>query len=251
LQHFVFLIALLTVPTAYGVSIRGSGSVTVSVDPTGTYEVAVPDLSWSFSGTVGFPLANIQVATGVDGLGAYQEIAFDFQSDAARHASIRGYTDHADVLFTVSNPAGTAANSFTFPNLSKFPQNLDHIAFTGSFAPPVFSWLAPESPWVFFDSSFNTFILSPASNFMTAQTAWGPHGEMATGISPQIAALPRGFEHRTLLTFDKRIVAPSTVGNALTCFTERRGPPATPMQPQTDPATGPITARPITRWPPR
>jgi hypothetical protein len=195
------------------------------VDPAGTYEVAVPDLSWTFSGNVGFPLANIVVATGVDGVGAYQEITFDFQSDAARHASIRSYTDRPDVLFAVSNPSAAAANSFTFPNWSRFPQNLDHVTFSGSFAPPVFGWMAPESPWVFFDSSFNTFILSPASNFMTAQTAWGRNGEMATGISPNIAALPRGFEHRTLLTVSKGINrAFDEWGNALTALYRKTRP---------------------------
>jgi hypothetical protein len=219
--------------------------VTVSVDPTGTYEVAVPDLSWSFSGSIGFPLANIQVATGVDGLGAYQEIAFDFQSDAARHASIRGYTDHADVLFTVSNPAGTAANSFTFPNLSKFPQ-IWTIAFTGlHLGLLVYTEVRGSSSIPASTRSFSRRL-----NFMTAQTAWGLHGD-GTPVSHRRSRAVVGFEHRTLLTFAKD-QSPLTRGERGPRFTESRGRPTTPMPASSRSATGPTTARPtITRWPPR
>ncbi|HXB75495.1 MAG TPA: hypothetical protein VNY05_45100 [Candidatus Acidoferrales bacterium] len=188
----------------------GSGSLTVTVDPGGSYDIAVAGISWHFHGNVGYPLSNILVGSGSDGLGAYLEIGFDFPSDTGsqpattRHAAIRSYSDHPDVLFTVSN-AAAAANTFKFPNFSQYPQNLDHLTFSGIFAPPTFSDFSNESPWVFFDSSFNTFILSPATNFMAASTAWGPNKELASGIAPAISSLPQGFEHRTLLVIQQGI----------------------------------------------
>jgi hypothetical protein len=182
----------------------GAGGLTVSVDSGGSYEVLIPNLNWRFSGAIGFQLSNVAVSTGADSLGAFQEVAFDFRSDAPRHAAIRSYTERPAVLFTVSCLA-RAPNSFPFPSFSQFPLNLDHLTFSGIFAPPSFSNLASESPWIFFDPSANTFILSPAGNFMTASTAWGPKGELASGISSEIDTLPQGFEQRTLLVVEKGI----------------------------------------------
>lgn len=170
----------------------------MAVDPAGGYGVKVPALAGEFHGDIGAPLANLTLNTGVDGAGAYQEIAFDFTTDAPRHAAMRAYTSRPAVLFLAQAPAG-APNTFTFPAWSQYPGKLNHVTYSGIFAPPSFSGLAEESPWVFFDGAYNTFILSPAANFMTASTRWGARGEMSGGISAQIASLPAGFEHRTLL----------------------------------------------------
>lgn len=205
-------------------TITGAGGLSVSVDPGGAYAVLVPDINWRFSGAIGSPLANIVVSSGLDAVGPFQEIAFDFQSDAKRHAAIRSYTQLSAVLFTVTC-VSAAPNSFSFPAWSQFPANLDHVTFSGSFSPPSFSDLANESPWVFFDPSANAFILSPAGNFMTASTGWGPNGEMSSGISSQIAALPQGFQHRTLLAFAKGINrAFDTWGGALTALNGKTRP---------------------------
>jgi hypothetical protein len=205
-------------PATCAVMAGGAGSLTVTVDPSGQYDIAAPGISWHFHGDIGYPLSNMQVASGSDALGTYLEIGFDFKSDAGRHAAIRSYWDHPDVLFTVSNPAA-APNTFAFPNFTQYPQNLDHLTFSGIFAPPTFSDYSSESPWVFFDSSLNTFVLSPAANFMAASTAWGPKGELASGIAPAISSLPQGFEHRTLLVIQNGINrAFDTWGQALTAL---------------------------------
>jgi hypothetical protein len=199
-------------------TIPGAAGLSVSVDPGGAYDVWVPDLSWHFGGNVGYPLSNISIAGGADRIGSYQEISFDFQSDAPRHAAIRSYGGHRAVLFTVSSTSA-APNSFSFPNWTQFPQNLNHLTFDGIFAPPNFSGFAPDSPWLFFDSAANSFILSPAGNFMVANTSWGPHGELASGISSQIASLTAGCQQRALLVIDKGINrAFDSWGQTLTAF---------------------------------
>ena len=54
---------------------------------------------------------------------------------------------------------------------------------------------------------------------MAASTAWGPNGELATGIAPAITSLPQGFEHRTLLVIEQGINrAFDTWGQALTAL---------------------------------
>ena len=186
--------------------------------------ITAPGPNWRFGGTTSQPLQNVSVAAGADNLGSYSEIGFDFQTDAPRHGAIRAYGNLQAVLFTATN-AATAPNTFSFPNWSQHPQNLNHLTFSGIFAPPTFSDFASDSPWIFFDSSANTFILSPVTHFMTASTAWGPNGELASGISPQIANLPQGFQHQTLLVIDKGINrAFDSWGQAVTSLRGKKRP---------------------------
>jgi hypothetical protein len=216
---------VLALPAHTAVTIVGSGNIAVTVDPGGSYSVTVPDLAWSFSGNIGASLNNLQTGTSADALGGYSEISFDFQSDAARHASIRAYMEHREVLFTVSYPSSAAANTFAFPNFTAYPGNLGHLTFSGTFAPPSFWDYPSDSPWVFFDPSGNSFILSPAANFLTASTAWGPNGELSSGISANIPALPPGFQHLTLLVLEQGINrAFDTWGQALTALNGKTRP---------------------------
>ena len=216
---------IILIPAQGAVTIVGSGNIAVTADPSGAYSVTVPDLAWSFSGSIGVPLSNLQVATSADTLGGYSEISFDFQAGVLRHGSIRNYMEHPEVLFTVTCPASDAANTFAFPNFTQYPGNLSHLTFSGTFAPPTFSAFASDSPWVFFDGAGQSFILSPASNFMTASTAWGPNGELASGISSQIPTLPGGFAHRTLLVAENGINrAFDTWGQALTALEGKTRP---------------------------
>ena len=191
--------------SAQSISASGNGgNLTVSVDPSGLYDVSTVNPAWHFHGNVGAPAANLQTGSGADSVGTFSEVAFDFQSGVVRHAAIRCYWDHAQVLFTLQT-AVPSSNTFSFPNFSQYPQNLAHLTFSGIFAPPTFSDFSNESPWVFFDSSYHTFILSPAANFMAASTFWGPNQELASGIDSRIASLPQNFEQQTLLVIDTGI----------------------------------------------
>jgi hypothetical protein len=167
---------------------------------------------------VGAAATNILTNSGSDPVGPYSEITFDFQREIARHAAIRGYWNRTAVVFTVSQSVASA-NSFVFPNFSAYPSGMHHVAFPGTFAPPSFWNLAPESPWAFFDDSGNTFILSPAANFMAAANLQGGKGELGSGIASQIATLPAGFQHQTLLVLGQGINRTfDTWGHALTAL---------------------------------
>ncbi|HXK03852.1 MAG TPA: hypothetical protein VMS37_15730 [Verrucomicrobiae bacterium] len=210
------LASLAVLPLAQAVSLGGPNGLSIAVDASGGYSISVPAAAWTFGGSIGAPLANMIVAGGSDSLGPYNEVSFDFVTDIQRHASIRSYSAHPDVLFTVTNYA-PSANSFVFPNLSQYPAGLRHVVYSGTFAPPSFSTFDAASPWIFFDSSSNAFILSAAANFMTAANTQGPKGELQSGISPAITSLPQGFQHRTLLVIQQGINnAFDTWGQALT-----------------------------------
>jgi hypothetical protein len=183
-------------------------------------------MNWQFSGTVGAAAANVIVNSGADSVGTYSEIAFDFQRDVTRHATIRGYWNRTAVLFTVSQSVASY-NTIAFPSFSGYPAGMSHLAFSGTFAPPTFSDLASESPWAFFDGSGNTFILSAASNFMAAASTRGTKGELTSGIAPAIATLPAGFQHQTLLVVGQGINHTfDTWGHALTAIYAKPRPPS-------------------------
>ena len=203
-RAFLFLAVFAVIPVAQAVSVGGADGTTVSVDGNGTYTIAVPHLSWRFSGTVGAAAANVIVNSGADSVGTFSEIAFDFQREITRHAIIRAYWDRAAVLFTVSQSAAST-NATAFPNLSEYPSGTSHMAFSGTFAPPTFSDLPAESPWVFFDGAGKTFVLSAAANFMVGANLRGARGELGSGIDTQIVNLPAGFKHQTLLVIGQGI----------------------------------------------
>lgn len=207
---------LLSAPASAGSSIGGANGLMVSVDPGGSYDIQLQQPAWDFGGILGAPLSNIAVAAGTDRVGDYREIAFDFQTDAPRHAAIRAYQNEPAILFTLSCPAG-APNSLPFPVLSRYPGRLNHVAFAGTFAHYAFTNLPPESPWVFFDSAGNTFIISAAANFMVSQNSSGPNGEIESGIAPAIGTLPPAFTHKVLLVMGAGINRTfETWGRALT-----------------------------------
>jgi hypothetical protein len=189
---------LLAVVPSYAVIISSSDGLKVSVSSSGAYDITVPSPAWQFSGNVGSPLTNLSATSGSDAVGAYGEISFDFTSDAPRHAAIRSYSGTDAIVFTTTTPNG-APNSFAFPSFTRYPKGLSGISFSGMFAHPTFFATAEESPWTYFDAMANTFILSPAANYMVASTHVGSGGELATGISTRIATLPQGFTHTAIL----------------------------------------------------
>lgn len=155
--------------------------------------------------------------------GLYNEITFDFVTDAPRHAAIRTYVTSRSVLFTVNLPSG-GPNSFSFPTLTSYPAGLHSIAFAGTFGFPTFTGSDPESPWVSFDAAYHTAILSPAAHFMVANTGVSA-GRLSSGISPKIATLPAGFTQKTLLVVEDGIGhAFDTWGNLLTGVTGKVRP---------------------------
>jgi hypothetical protein len=209
---------------AAATTIAGAAGLTVSVDSSGSYDITLPDPQWHFGGNLGTALKNISAAPSVDAVGNYSEISFDFQTDAPRHGAIRAYGNHQAVLFTVSQ-AVQVPNTLTFPNFTQFPQGLHHVTYSGIFAPPSFQGFSSESPWIFFDSSANTFIFSPVVHFMTATTVWGPNGNWGGAISDQIANLPAGGQHQMLLVVEKGINrAFDTWGQTLTSLRGKTRP---------------------------
>jgi hypothetical protein len=206
-------------------TVTGFSGLTASVSTTGSFSVSIPNPAWSLGGTVGSPTTNARIAAGADNLGAYEELDFDYLAGASsRYASIRVYQNRPEVLFSVTYLNGSA-NSAPFPAFGSYPNNLYHLSYNGQFASPSFTDLLPDSPWIFFDASANTFIVSPASDYMASATTLNSSGQIQAGIASGIASLPTGMTHRTILTFGHGVN--STIfewGQALTELTGKRRP---------------------------
>jgi hypothetical protein len=182
----------------------GFNSVTASVANNGTWSVNLSTTGWRFAGSLGTSALAPHILTGSDNLGNYEEIAFSYNAaSSSRNASIRVYSSRPVVLFNVSYN-GAAANTAPFPVFTSYPV-LSHLSFNGMFAGPDFVNLNSDSPWAWFDGSRNTFVLSAASNFMTAEMNLTAAKTIASGISEKIASLPAGFSHSTALVFGQGI----------------------------------------------
>ncbi len=180
--------------------------LTVSVNSKGVYTITAQAPAWTFGGKIGHPLSNTVVNTGSDGIGSYQEIDFNYvdSNSASRGGGIRAYSSNPIVLF-VDSYLSVAPNNTPFPRLSTYPANLYHMSYQYTFAHQTFTKFAPDSPWLYFDGQGNTFILSPASNFMITSTAKTGSGAIVSGINTTITTLPAGFVHQTFLVIGQGI----------------------------------------------
>jgi hypothetical protein len=204
---------------------QSPGGIQVSVQPTGTYTVTVRRPAWTFGGNIGKPLHELEPRAGADGLGKYREIAFRYAEDGPREGTIRLYDQKPVVLFSVKY-LSAAKNSNPFPKLTQFPRGLLHMTYNGVFGQYSFAKLAPDSPWTFFDSRANTFLISPASHFVIASTESKTEGEISAGIDQRILELPVGFQQQTILVVAEGIgKAFDTWGHALTDLQGKVRPP--------------------------
>ena len=197
--------------------ITNSSGLTVSLAANGSYTIYSTVPSWTFTGSLGTAPANVIAVTGADGIGDYNEFQFQYAASVLHQAAIRIYHGQPVVLFSDTCLTGSA-NDLAFPHLTSYPTNLYHEAFNSTyFSPRTFSQFASESPWVFFNTNYDCFILSPAMNFMVAGNVMNGDGSISCGIQSAIPQLPAGFTHRTILAVQNGINKTfDTWGRALT-----------------------------------
>lgn len=207
-------------PPVAKTSISGSDlSATVSTGD-GTYRIVAVSQGWTFQGAAG-PLQNVTVSNGIDSIGAWNQVAFDHGT--ARTSSIRLYENTSVVLFSTQYTADSP-NADPFPSLSSYPQGLFTFNYSGQWTYQ-FGSLNNRAPWLFFDGQANAFILSPASNFMTAIGQRASDGSLEMPIDPQITTLPAGFIQSTLLVIGAGINSTFQLwGQTITSLTGKHRP---------------------------
>lgn len=196
----VCLALVATVTTAGAASVYSPAGFSIQVLASGSFTINTDYPAWKFGGTVGRPVSSIATTSGADPVGSFVEITFSYVVDGPRRGAIRAYLDRKAILFTDFYDYD-APNGSPFPLLTQYPALPFHVTFGGMFSVPSFPGWAPESPWFFWDSDKNTFVVSPADHFMTATTTWDSQQRLVSGIDPKITTLPNGFQHKTLLLF--------------------------------------------------
>ena len=208
-----------------------SAQLQVTVSPSiGSYAVAFKPFHWSFGGTVGKPITQAIVKSGTDANGPWREIAFTWPGAPANPAFIRCYSKKPLIEFNLNIHGPAHAPFPVFPAFTTFPQGLFHLSFTNhAFFPPGFYLAHTATPWILFNHTFATVVMSPLHSFMTntmigtghsllGQTV-GSHVRLTGGTLPltTIMVFGHGIEHtfrrwgRTLTTAFYR---PRTANNA-------------------------------------
>ena len=203
-RAFALFVCLFALPAGASTIVDRTTGISVSVVRDGTYTIQLAEPAWTFSGTVTGGATAIMTNSGIDGVGAFEEIVFDERTKGSRHFGIRTWPGHPGVLFTQTVPA-SCANPPAFPLFSMFPNLPYKLSFGGTWFGAHFDLSGHEGPWVFFDAAAQTAVLSPAANFMVAKLTLGSGGEIGSRIDGAIATLPKGHSHSTLLVIDRGI----------------------------------------------
>ncbi len=111
--------ANLSVPQS-GLSVQADANA-------GDYRITAKDPAWTFGGSLGAALKNVRTERGHDGVGDYQQIAFEWQTGPTpMTGQIRLYEEKAVALFSQTCGAATEMPPAAFPAFTKLPEPL-HI----------------------------------------------------------------------------------------------------------------------------
>jgi len=221
----ILILAVVGVPRIFAHAatvITEPTGVSVSVDPSkGSYTITTTMPSWTFGGSVGHTLTNVAITSGSDNIGSYKEITFNWQGSVARSGGIRTYASSANVLFTTQYLAA-ASNAEAFPTLTTYPNNPYHLSYQNqAFGVYTLTWNSGRTaPWLSYDGSDNAFLISPATNDLTAALVKNADSSISSGIDTGISSLPQNFTHKTMLTIGAGINnVYTTWGSAMTALT--------------------------------
>ncbi|MGH2389827.1 MAG: hypothetical protein ACRDIE_16620, partial [Chloroflexota bacterium] len=173
------------------------------------------------SGTVGHSVTDLATHSGTDRVGRYVETDFTVATPSAVVDGIRLYAGQPIVLFTQRYLA--AAAPVAFPVLGTYPRGLYHVSYSGKFGIYNFKKLDMASPWLFFNTRDQAFLLSPAEDFLLAHDTMDAGGTLRFGLASAITRVPRGYRRQTLLT----------LGNGINATYDRWGLAMTELQGKT------------------
>ncbi|MFP5266031.1 MAG: hypothetical protein ACLGQU_01585 [Acidobacteriota bacterium] len=195
-------------PTSSGATLRSPG-LAIGLASTGAYTLQYAPMHLALSGNLPGRTDAIRTASGADAVGAYKQIEAAY-ANGSRTAVLRLYPARGAVLF-LDKHRGADPNTAPFPSFSGVPAGLLRYSYrVASFSPIDFGKLDSQGPWVFFDPDRDTFILSPADNFLVSELTAAPSPSaqqmtMTSGISSSVDSLPSGFTHGTWMVFGSGI----------------------------------------------
>jgi len=199
--------------------------LSVTLDLNGNYTVLSSVPLWTFGGSLGVNPIGTTTNSGADNIGEYSQITFNYVSGTSRSASIRLYQNSPTVLFTHTY-LSASTNDLAFPNFTTYPTGMNFVDYQDvGFFTYDFTALHGDSPWLFFDTNYNSFVISPDANFMIANDSMNGNGSISCGINSGITNLPSGFTHQAILVIQNGINSTfETWGNDLTALSGKVRP---------------------------
>jgi len=223
---FLFILILTGIHQA--LQAQALGDISVNVDAkTGAYIIRSAKLQWTWSGSVGQPLKNLEHEKGVDAIGQYSSVSFDWKSNNGYTASIRWYATSPVVLFSLSTPHGAAGQSTEpFPDFTIVPDSLYHFSYHNRIFPlPQFFLEETATPWLFFNDKMDACAISPASDFMVSLMTGDGVTHVRSGLNPEVKKLPAHFTHTTIMVMRRGIRNTwDAWGDALRAIYKRKRP---------------------------
>ncbi len=189
------------------VNAQTNSGISVTVDKSnGDYTVNSTQMNWRFKGSINHPLNNVKTIEGNDATGAYKETSFNWKDSIPYKGEIKWYMGKPIVQFSLILLQGSSSMPVAFPSFTQFPTSLHTFSFyDNNFAPPQFKLNETSTPWLFFDDSLNTFIISPSSDFIVSKMTGDGKSLINSGLNSDIKDLPTNFTHTTILAIDKGI----------------------------------------------
>lgn len=176
----------------------GNAALQATLASDGSYSVAFPAAHWTLEGKLPSPVTAVRTTQGVDRIGAYSELSAVWDSGNSR-AEIRVYRNQPIVMLNDVWVRG-GVNHQPFPSFASLPQDADRFSFhKENFGFYEFGKLGEQGPWTFFDRSDHALIVSPADHFLISAMDENEDGSADSRIVPEIATLPPGFSHATLI----------------------------------------------------
>ena len=217
---------VLAQPAAASVAVGGKPATRASVAADGSWQITTANPAWTLGGSVGATTTGTATRSGHDVLGPYQETTFAYNAGGARRGSIRAYAASSIVVFT-DTFVDAATYAAPFPAVSSYPTLDYQLSHQGTFGVYQFNTFANagDSPWLHFDSTGRTFLISAANYFTQTQTSFGGDGTITPGLDSAVADVPAGFSRRTILVAGNGIGATyRTWGSALTALSGKTLP---------------------------
>ena len=226
---FVFLIIVYSNLKAVNIS-----GISVIVNKnTGDYKITSSLMSWDFRGTTGHSLNKLKAFQGKDEIGIFNEIKFSWKDNIPYEGTIKWYKNEPVVIFALILPDGSASMPNPFPAFTEFPKKMKTFSYNNdNFAPPQFKLNETSTPWLFFSSDnsrqnkiYDSFIISPASDFIVSKLTGNGETSINSSLNSGIKDLPKNFNHKTILVFNHGIKKTwDTWGKVLRTMYNRRIP---------------------------
>ncbi len=201
-----------------------NAAIQATLQNNGSYHLKFLRTGWVLRGKLPRAVEEVSSHAEDDKIGAFHEISLTFLG-GARAASIRLY-DSQPIALLEDRWQFAGANEKPFPVFEALPSHLGWLSYQRKeFGTYTFGRLEPEGPWVLFDDSRNTIVISPADHFQISRMERHARGTAESRILSSVGTLPAGFTHGTLIAFGESInQAFATWGDALLALGHKHRP---------------------------